>query len=67
MIFKRRDVSEFGGVRGGVSGGVQVVSEYIKEHPGVRVIHLQKALQIPVRTIERLIKQLKEEGKKMTN
>ena len=53
MIFKRRDVSEFGGVRGGVSGGVQVVSEYIKEHPGVRVIHLQKALQIyKIKTIQ---------------
>ncbi|MBI2145726.1 ATP-dependent DNA helicase, partial [Candidatus Woesearchaeota archaeon] len=67
VTFKRKGVSEAvgvsGGVSGGVNGGVNDLYEYIKKHPAGRVIHLQKALGVPRRTIERWIKQLKEEGK----
>lgn len=64
--FKRKgieDVGVSGGVFGGVNGGVNALYDYIKLHPGGRVVHLEKALKIPKRSMERWIKQLKDEGK----
>ena len=67
IIFKRSQFQKnegvSGGVSDGVSGGVNALLEYIKQHPGERVIHFEKALGVPKRTVERLIKQLKEEDK----
>ncbi|MEK6867722.1 MAG: ATP-binding protein [Nanoarchaeota archaeon] len=63
VTFKRKAVTQPGGVSGGVSGGVNTLYEYIKQHPGGRVIHFEKALAAPKRTIERWLQNLKDEGK----
>ena len=53
----RSDVSE------GVSEGVNLLMEYIKKNQKKRVPQLAKAIGIPPKTVERWVKQLKEEGK----
>ena len=75
VTFKRKSVSEAVGVSGGVSGGVNegvsegvsegvnLLIELIQKNPGNRVPQLAKTLGIPAKTIERWIKQLKEDGK----
>ena len=57
------DVPVNGGVSGGVSGGVPAVLDYLVENPGAKTQEMAKALDIPQRTLERWLKQLKEEGK----
>ena len=51
------------GISEGVSGGVNLLIELIQKNPGKRVPQLAKTLDIPAKTIERWIKQLKGEGK----
>ncbi len=51
-----------GGVSGGVSGGVNVL-EYIRRNPGRRAVHMIKVFNISKRTLERQLKNLKEDGK----
>jgi ATP-dependent DNA helicase RecG len=63
VIIFRRKAQATGGVSGGVSGGVNSLFNYIKNNPGLRVVNFAKTLNVPTRTIERWIKQLKEEGK----
>lgn len=48
---------------GGVSEGVNRLVNYIKNNPGKRVPAMVKALNIPGKTIERWLKDLKEKGK----
>ena len=48
--------------RGGVSGGVSDLLVYVHSHPGQRSSEIVAALNIPQRTIERGLKQLKENG-----
>lgn len=52
-----------GGVSGGVNGGVNGLLSYIQSHPGQRSIEMVGALNIPLRTIVRWLKQLKETEK----
>ena len=47
-------------VSGGVSGGVSELFAYIKGNPGKNTPELMSALNIPKRTIERWLKQLKD-------
>ena len=64
VVFQRKDQTQIPvRINGGVNGGVNFLYNYIKENPGSRVIHLKKNLNIPVRTIERLLKQLKDKNK----
>ena len=49
-----------GGVSGGVSGGVTELLFYIQLHPGQRASDIAKGLNLPLRTIERWLKKLKE-------
>ena len=51
-----------GGVSGGVSGGVNDLLVYVHSRPGQRSSEIAAALNIPQRTIERGLKQLKENG-----
>ena len=51
-----------GGVTGGVIGGVNAVLEYIRNHPGSRANAIADALNIPPRTVERYLKQLKPDA-----
>ncbi|MCX7100861.1 MAG: hypothetical protein NTX38_05070 [Methylobacter sp.] len=45
---------------GGVSGGVTDLLIYIQLHPGQRASDIAKGLNLPLRTIERWLKKLKE-------
>ena len=65
-MFKRKAVENVGvneGVSEGVFEGVNSLLESIRKNPGKRVPQLAKILSIPAKTIERWIKQLKEEEK----
>lgn len=42
-----------------LSGGVNSVMDFINEHPGVNSREIAKALDLPQRTLERYIKDLK--------
>ena len=52
-----------GSVNGGVNGGVKGLLSYIQLHPGQRSIEIVDALNTSLRTVERWLKQLKDEGK----
>jgi ATP-dependent DNA helicase RecG len=47
-------------LNGGVSGGVAELLIYIQLHPGQRASDIAKGLNLPLRTIERWLKKLKE-------
>lgn len=53
-----------GGVNGGVNDGVtpEEVSEFIRRNPGLRANAIAAALAIPVRSLERHLKRLREEN-----
>ena len=57
---------DVGGVNGGVNGGVKemdIVFDYIKKYPGLRVNALAEALALPKRTLERHLGKMKQDGK----
>ncbi len=45
---------------GGVNGGVNDVLEYIKFNPGKNTRQIKQALNIPQRTLERMLKELRD-------
>ena len=47
----------------GINEGIKSLYEFIKNNPSLRVSQMEKALGIPAKTLERWIKQLKEEDK----
>ena len=49
--------------REGVNGGVNAVFNYIRLNPGVKVTEMTEPLDAPKRTLERWIKQLRDEKK----
>ena len=51
------------GVGGGVSGGVNDLLDVISKHPGLKTKELSSQIDIPLRTIERWLKHLKDEDK----
>ena len=51
-----------GGASGGVSGGVNEVSAYVNEHPGNRANAIADALDMPLRSVQRYLAQLKAAG-----
>jgi ATP-dependent DNA helicase RecG len=51
------------GVDGGVNGGVNDILLLIKNNPGINVSIIKSLLNVPQRTIERWINQLKKENK----
>ena len=52
-----------GGVSGGVSGGVNDTLTFIQNNPGLSAKKLAENLNQPLRTIERWLKQLKDQSK----
>jgi ATP-dependent DNA helicase RecG len=52
-----------GGVSGGVSEGVKAILACIRGNPGMRIPELSKKLHMPAKSLERRIKQLREEGR----
>lgn len=57
----RRPVRSPGKVSGGVSGGVSGMLELLATNPGINAAQLEQELNTPKRTIERWLKQLKEQ------
>lgn len=51
-----------GGVNGALTGGVNEVLTFIKNNPGCRANGIASALNIPLRSIQRYIAQLKDEN-----
>jgi ATP-dependent DNA helicase RecG len=51
------------GVSEGVSGGVNLIIEYVRNNPGKRAPYIAKALGVPLKTLERWLKKAKAEGK----
>ncbi|WP_257670911.1 ATP-binding protein [Parapedobacter tibetensis] len=54
---------ELEGVNGGVNGGVNELLHLISKHPGSRVPFFAETMGGSVRSIERLLKSLRDEGK----
>ena len=52
-----------GGVNGVVSGGVTELLEFIQINPGLKANELSKHIDTPLRTVQRWLKQLKDENK----
>ncbi len=62
-VCQRGDVTSDGGVSGGVNGGVNDILSYIQMNPGHRAKAIANALQIPLRSVERYLSELKKAGK----
>ncbi len=56
IIFYRKIASE------GINEGINRLSEYIQNNPGMRVNVIADAIGVPEKTIERWIKKLKDKG-----
>ena len=52
-----------GVVSGVVSGGVTELLEFIQTNPGLRANELSEHIDTPLRTVQRWLKQLKDENK----
>ena len=50
-------------INGGISGGINELLNFIRENEGLSAIDLSEKFDIPLRTIQRLIKQLKDDEK----
>lgn len=48
---------------GGVNGGVNEILEYMAAHPGKRANAIAEALSISLRSVQRHLAQLKDEGR----
>jgi ATP-dependent DNA helicase RecG len=59
VVFKRKEISA--SPSEGVSEGVDALFDYIKNNPGNRTPQFEEALSVPVKTIERWLKKLKDE------
>lgn len=51
------------GANGGITGGINELYDFIKQNEGLSAVLLSEKLNIPLRTIQRWIKQLKDEEK----
>ncbi len=65
VVFKRKKIpiSHDGGVSEGVSEGVNALFDYIKNNPGKRAPQFEESLDVPLKTIERWLKKLRDEEK----
>ncbi|HQI03842.1 MAG TPA: helix-turn-helix domain-containing protein [bacterium] len=60
---KGEPLKKAGGVNGGVFGGVNIVLEFIQNNPVCRIPSIVEATGISKRTVERIIKELKDQNK----
>lgn len=51
------------GLHGGVNGGVKDILKFLNDNPGAKTKDIVIALDVPQRTLERWLKQLKDKGK----
>jgi ATP-dependent DNA helicase RecG len=62
-MMKNKNGGVSGGVSGEVSGGVNEIYLYIKNNPGFNTAQIKEKLNIPQRTLERIVKELKDSNK----
>ena len=68
MKFTRRPTSEginkgrSEGTNGGANEGIRQLLAFIRKNPAKRVVEIAAALNVPLKTIERWIKTLREKG-----
>lgn len=62
-VYQQDNALPDGGVIGGVTGGVSDALAFIQMNPNSRANAIAKALQIPLRSVERYLSQLKKDGK----
>jgi len=60
---KNKNGGVSGGVNGGVNSGVNKIYLYIKNNPGFNTAQIKEKLNIPQRTLERIVKELKDSNK----
>jgi ATP-dependent DNA helicase RecG len=58
----RRKGGEVGGVSEAVDGGVNALLEFIQKTPGLRAPQISRATGVPVKTLEKQLKKLKDRG-----
>jgi len=63
MVSFRSKMKTREGVSEGVSEGVNAILVCIRENPGLRIPELSEKLHMPAKSLERRIKQLREEGR----
>lgn len=51
------------GVNEEVNEGVNTLLEFVRENPGLRTPHIASAMSMPIKTLERWLKKLRDEGK----
>lgn len=57
------DLNKNGGITGGINGGINELYDFIKKNEGLSAIELHERLSTPLRTVQRWLKQLKDEEK----
>lgn len=62
-IYQSNDSDQSGAVNGAVNGAVIQVLQYLRNHPGSRANAIVGALDIPLRSVQRYLTQLKKENK----
>lgn len=60
---RKEVVSGDGGINGGINGGIDQLFFYIRNYPGKRTVEIAKSLNISLRTIERWIRKLRDNGR----
>jgi ATP-dependent DNA helicase RecG len=62
-ITEAEAVLKDGGINGGINGGITSLLTFVESSPGKRTVDIATSLNISLRTTERWIKKLREEGK----
>ena len=63
MMSENETVPGDGGINGGINGGTNQLFLYIRNNSGKRTVDIAKSLNNSLRTTERWIRKLREEGK----
>ena len=61
-LFSIREIKG-GGVTGGVTGGVSDLFDFIRANPGLKTKDIKAAMDLPQRTMERWLRELREQHK----
>ena len=62
-IQQKQSTKEIKKVTKGVTEGVKNLLDFIKVNPGLRTTQIEVKLNVPVKTLERWLKQLREQSK----
>lgn len=63
LEIQTNDTNTSGGITGGITGGINELYNFIEKNEGLSAIALHEKLNTPLRTVQRWLKQLKDEDK----